>query len=336
MRVLRWWRFWVELFSKRETGDCLALFRILVGTIVLYALIGPLVWDLVAPIWIDAAHGGMRRSLGQNFLVHRLGGPTDRVVWGLYWTAVPATLLYIAGLGGRITALVVLQTYYAISSINGDASGGYDLMISNGLWLTVLGNSTATLSLDCFLRHRRWQSDDRVAAWPRQLIFFQLVVVYCSTGWQKVSRFWTPVGGYSALYYILQDYSWIRFDGRFWAHPLLYFMTQVGTAITWHWEQLAPILLLIQYARYTRSRGRRLRRILNRYDLRLLWLGIGALLHVGILVLLNVGPFSWISLAYYVAAFTPDELRRGGQWLRRRLHRPRWPRPTAALEKRVA
>ena len=38
---------------------------------------------------------------------------------------------------------------------------------------------------------------------------------------------------------------------------------------------------------------------------------------IGILVLLNVGPFSFISLAYYLCLWTPDELERAVARIRR-------------------
>ena len=73
----------------------------------------------------------------------------------------------------------------------------------------------------------------------------------------------------------------------------------------WWWEVLAPLLLVVYWARHTAARGGRVRRALNRFDLRIPWAAIGISLHLGILVLINVGPFSWISLAYYLCLVPP-------------------------------
>src|SRR5690606_34525291 len=99
----------------------------------------------------------------------------------------------------------------------------------------------------------------------------------------------------------------------------LYWLTQIATAVTWHWEQLTPILLLFFYYRYTPERPGRLRRWLGRWDLRKPWAAIGAGLHLGILVLMNVGPFSLISVAYYVCLWRPDEWAALSERLQQRL-----------------
>ena len=52
-------------------------------------------------------------------------------------------------------------------------------------------------------------------------------------------------------------------------------------------------------------RGGRLRRWVLRYDLRKPFAAIGVGLHLGILALLNVGPFSPISLSYYLCLIPP-------------------------------
>jgi hypothetical protein len=157
-----------------------------------------------------------------------------------------------------------------------------------------------------------------VPAWPRYLFIAQLLVVYGFTGWQKVALSWTPLGGYSALYWVLQDPNWQRADWSAlaaWLYPL----TQLATALTWHWEQLAPLLLLVYYFRATRDRPGRLRALCNRRDLRLPFALVGVGLHVGIGCLMQLGPFSWIALAYYIALWHPAEIEHLWAGLRRRV-----------------
>jgi hypothetical protein len=130
----------------------------------------------------------------------------------------------------------------------------------------------------------------------------------------KVSGTWTPAGGFSALYYILQEPTWQRWDLSWlaWVYPL----TQLGTATTWIWEITSPLLLLVLWYRRTRSLPGRLRSLCNRLPLRGLWVIIGLAVHLGILVLMDVGPFSPIALSYYVCLFTPAEWRRLAERLR--------------------
>ena len=84
-------------------------------------------------------------------------------------------------------------------------------------------------------------------------------------------------------------------------------MTQLLTAVIWHFEVCAGLLLLVYHYRATRDRPGRLRRWMNRIDGRRVFTAIGLSMHLGILVLLEMGPFSWISMAYYIVLWSPQE-----------------------------
>src|SRR5262249_18412394 len=163
----------------------------------------------------------------------------------------------------------------------------------------------ATLALDCRLRTGRWRSAELVSAWPRRGAGYQIVLVYWSTGLHKVSRGWTPAHGFSALFYILEEPPWQRWGMTWPAH--VYPPTQVATATTWLWELTAPLLLLALWYRRTAQRPGRLRALCNRLPLRGLWVAAGVGMHLGILLLMDVGPFSLVALSYYACLFRPDE-----------------------------
>ncbi len=321
-RLKRWWGFWVELFGHKETGTSIAVFRIGVGMVVLYSLLTVASSGLVDVLWVDAKHGGMRH-VGGTWLINKLGGPTPGNVWLLFWTGVALSGCVIVGLGGRLATFLLCQVYGGLVGINGDASGGSDSMMLNALWLLTLAKPTATLAVDCWLRERSWTSERLISAWPRYLIILQIIIVYGATGLQKTGMSWTPFGGYSALYFALQDPTWTRFDPGIFSD--LYIVTQLATAVTWHWEQFTPVLLLWFYFRYTATPDKpgRLRRWVGRWDLRKPWALIGIGLHAGILLLMNVGPFSLISVAYYVSLWRPDEVEAAVATLRDRVGRTR-------------
>ncbi len=305
MTASRWQR-WVALTSETEAGTTLALFRIAVALVMLATIASVVLSGAAEALWIDAAHGGMRTIREVYPPLEWLGGPQPRVVWPLTGVAIVACLAMALGVGGRAAVLAATVAYKSLSFI-GYQSGGYDSMISNACWLLFLGNASATLSFDCWRKHRRWQSDEPVSAWPRYLVIAQLVVIYTFTGLQKSSASWTFADGYSALYWFLQDPCWVRFDMAWvaWVYPL----SQLCTFVVWHFEVTAPILLLVYYFRRTRNRPGRLRAAFNRFDLRKPWAAIGIGMHLGIAALLDMGPFSWISLAYYVCLWRPEELR---------------------------
>jgi len=301
------WRRWVVLLSRRERGTALALFRIAVAAVVIYSVSSVMVADLVPQLWVDRAHGGMLRTGENDWLLELCGGATRGTVWPFAVATLAAASALMVGVGGRATPLVTLLTYRSISTI-GSVSGSYDAMIFNALWLLALGEATATLSFDCRRKTGKWTSDKPIHAWPRYLLIFQLVVIYTATGLQKMSASWTFADGYSALYWFLQDPTWARFDMSWTAH--VYPLTQLGTFASWHFEVGAPLLLLVYYYRVTRHRPGRLRALFNRRDLRIGYALVGITLHVSIAVLLDMGPFSWISLAYYLPLWRPRELER--------------------------
>ena len=310
------WSRWVALLSEREAGTSLALFRIACGACVLWSIGSVVVYGMVPVIWLGPADGGYAPVGSGPRLFQWLGGVTPTTVWSVVTVTLLAGALLLIGCGGRLTALVALQGYKALTGINSNTVGAYDWLLTNALWLVVLARSTATLSLDCRLRTGRWRGDKPVSAWPRYLAIYQIVLVYWSTGMHKLSHYWTPAGGFSALYYILQEPTWQRWDMTWLAH--VYPLTQVATATTWAWELTSPLLLLVLWYRRRRDRPGRLRALCNRLPLRGLWVAVGLAVHLGILVLMDVGPFSLVSLAYYPCLFHPDEWRRWtGKLLRR-------------------
>lgn len=318
-RIARWWSAWVRLLERREPGDTIALLRIAVGLIILYVLIPIVTQDIWSVIWVDRKWGGYRDLGAGPTLVRWLGGPRPEVIRPLIFSTIGLAVALVLGLGGRLTAFLTLQGYLALHRLNHNSSGSSDIVVTNALWLLCLARSTATLSLDCRLRTGRFRSEELISAFPRYLAVFQLVAIYTTTGLQKVSVYWFPAGYYSALYYIFQQPNWQRFDMA-WA-ARIYPLTQLATATTWIWEVAAPVLLLIFYFRYTADRGGRLRRWMNRFDLRKPWMLIGIMLHIGILIAMDVGHFSQITMALYLCLWQPEELRAAGRWIKGKLGR---------------
>jgi len=301
----RIWRWWVALTSERESALVLACFRIAIATVAMGSLLSAATSGVLSILWIERPNGALRLTGG--WLVEALGGATPGAIWGIFAVALVSCTFVAVGFGGRLVCLVASQAYLALARVNGDAAGGYDAMINNALFLLMFSGAWETLSVDCRRKTGRWASEASVPAWPRYLLIFQLLVIYGSTALHKVSPVWTPIGGYSALWWVFQDPTWRRYDMTFLTG--LYPVLQIATAVTWHWELSMPLLLVWYAFDRTRDRGGRLRAIVLRWDLRKPLAAMGVVLHLGILLTLNVGPFSLASLAYYVLLWTPDELR---------------------------
>ena len=81
-------------------------------------------------------------------------------------------------------------------------------------------------------------------------------------------------------------------------------LTQVGTTSAWLFEITAPLLLLAVALDELGSVGR-VARLLRRLQVRWLYLAYGALMHIGIEVLIEVGPYLPVTLSMYPAVLGP-------------------------------
>jgi hypothetical protein len=325
-RLLGTWRAWVTLCDRREPALGLAAFRAASGAVLLFTLTLPLLAGTVEAIWVDAAHGGLLPD-HHGFWLDLLGGATPNVVWSLFGGAYFFGLCTLLGAFGRVAPLLALQCYAALYPTSINASS--DSLLANGLWLCVLADCTATLSLDARLRHGSWLRDAvQIPAWPRYLGAFQIIAVYTYTGLQKVGEGWGHSGDYAALYYVLQRPNWQRIEMAF-LTPF-YPITQLMTVFTVYWEMAAPLLLLFFYYRYTPERPGRLRALCLRHDLRAWFLAFGVLLHAGIALTMEVGPFSYVTVSFYLCCLHPDELVGLARRLTKAVVRPRATHPAAA------
>lgn len=298
-RLLRLRRWLVATTSTTEPGTALALFRIGVGLSILWLVLPMLLTavgrDVVVFSFVDAGavdtgdtlvgYRNVRGSPG----VKLFGGGSADVIFGFLWVSAVGALLMTVGLFGRASVLVVAVATRVAFSQNGEVSGAGDALMGNALLLLLLGDVTATWSLDCRLRTGRFVDDTPVSAWPRQVALVQLCIVYTTTGLQKlISTTWTPLDGFSALYQILQSPHWARFPHLVKDHSTaLLVPLALMTAVTIVWEVTFVVVLWKK-----------------RWRLAYAVIGVGV--HLGIYVLMEVGIFSIISLAFYPVIFSPE------------------------------
>lgn len=288
MRTPAWFARLYERSLEEEPGAALAWIRILVGVSVVYEFF-PFVFSESGRAVLRFAFGGEGsggyRSVGPfgNFAPFGL----DHAVFnqGIAVLALGAALTLAVGLHSRLSAVALALFTYLLHSQNNEASGGSDQLLGNLLFLLALSRAGETLSLDCLRRSGTLLSEALVPAWSRRMILLQAIVVYTTTGLQKlVSTAWTPVDGFSALYLILQSPHWTRFPsliedyGSFLRIPLA-----LGSFATIAWELTFPLVLV--------------RKLRPAYAL------LGIFFHLGIELTMDVGLFGFLSLAMYPALF---------------------------------
>jgi hypothetical protein len=288
-RLLRLRAWYLAHLATVEDGAAMALVRMFVGGSLLVLLV-PFVAteagrEVVRFAFCDVDFGGYRGIVGSP-AVRLLGGPTEAVLQGLLLTATIASMFMVVGLFGRVPILVAAVCTNIAFAQNADVTGGGDALLGNALFLLLLADATATLSLDCRWRTGRFVDATPVAAWPRKLALVQLAIVYTVTGVQKlVSSAWTPLDGFSALYQILQSPQWARSPGFIEATDgWLVLPAALMSLATIVWE-VGFFMVLIK----PRWRG--------------LFAVVGVGIHIGILLLMEVGIFSWLSMSLYPTMF---------------------------------
>jgi hypothetical protein len=303
------WEAWVRWTSHREAATSLALFRVAVALVLAWDLVDVGLSGAYGLLWRDAAHGGLNATLGWDAPLSVVAPSSPAVVDAVYAVTLAGCAAMIVGVGGRLASFVTLQGALVLFGLHPGSGGGHDRLITIALFLLTLSRSEATLSLTTRLRTGSWTSDEPVPAWPRWLLVHQLAVMYVSAGVVKLGAEWWPHGGLVAVYRSLVEAPYARADWSVWA-ARLFPLTQLATLATVLFEASWWLVPLWMWLRATEDRGGRLRSWASRVDLRVVYLAIGVVLHGSLAIALNLGPFSAITLAYYLALFRPEELRR--------------------------
>ena len=297
---MKFWKRWADLLDHRDDATSLALARIVAGYTVWLHLVTMWTSGAGLGVWVSVKFGGLRDT--DLDWLERFGGATPLNIKILMGLGIASAALMGLGVFTRVTTVLTWLCWRTLTGLNDHSGGSSDDLLVNGLFVLMFSGCGGALSFD-----RRGQPPALVPVWPRYVLIGQLVIVYWTTGLQKVSAAWLPGGPLDALWYIFQQPSWHRVP-MYWL-ARVYPLTQIATLVTWVFEQSAPLLLLAFWYRYTRDRPGRVRALFNRFDFRSLYLAVGVMLHVGIWLTMEVGPFFGGMLVLYCCCFTGVELR---------------------------
>jgi hypothetical protein len=216
-------------------------------------------------------------------------------VRAIFAAGVVAHLLWLVGLYTRAAALVSAAVWVSMVGRNPLLYAMPDqLHTAMMVWLALMPSGRG-LSLDA-----RWRGKGGpVPVWCRRIVQLQLAVMYVATGLAKHGTTWKAEG--TAIYYSLVNPYNRHFDL---APTLAALQPYVLRPVTWAvlvWEVSFGGFLLLHWLR---ERWRRIP------DLRWLFLGFGAAMHVGIQVMLYVEWFTPLTLASYAAFLRPDEAQK--------------------------
>jgi hypothetical protein len=316
--VARWVAFW----DAREAPESLALVRLLAPLAILYDLASALAAGLVPALW-SPPPGGMGWGALTASPPDSVSwfGASDATVWLLFGAVGLAALLVSAGLWHRPAALVLAWSSAELARLSPDGDRAIDQLLRIVMLVLAFSRADACFSVAAWWRRRAGRAAvELVTAWPRRLLFAQLVWVYSSAAHNRGGVAWWPNGGFAAISKILADPHYARFAPG-WTEGV-YPLTQLATVLTMAFELGSPLLLVFAWLDAHPERGGAVGRLVRRYHVRHAYLALGVALHLGIAFTLRLGIFSFGMIALYPVFLRPDEITALGRRLRC-LRRPR-------------
>lgn len=300
---------WVRFWDRREAPHSLALARILVSLALLGDLLDAAARGAVDAIWAPPPFGsGWGHEQSPAPLVVKWFGASPQTADWTFVVAVVACVLVSLGAAYHVSSWLLVFAMLQLAGLmpNGDA---IDALYRVVLPLLALSEANACWSFDAWLARRRGKPlPQTILAWPRYLLIAQLLWLYFSAAHHRSSASWGPLGDFSAVADVMGHPHFARFTPG--SLEAFYPLTQLATALTMVFEGTAPLLLLWTWLDRRPERGGRFGQIARRLRLRWVSLALGAGLHVGIAVTMQLGMFPFGMLALYPTLFYPDEISR--------------------------
>jgi Vitamin K-dependent gamma-carboxylase len=219
-------------------------------------------------------------------LVASRGGLLCQSVGDLYPHAILAVsavsfLAMAAGYQTRLAVACAFGSVFVMANWNDLPLSAAHQLLRAILFCLLWADCGRTWSVDAWLSRRRVSSDARtcrVPVWPLRLVQIQIAAVYPVTSLWKLNNVMWRDG--TALHYVFENPQFRRFAVL--ASPSWDSWTTAATYATLFWELSFAFLVF-----YPRTRR---------------WvLAVSVLMHLGVWATLEVGPFSWVMLAGYVA-----------------------------------
>ena len=278
--ILRAWAWWARRCSQPFDNRLLALTRIFLAVCVLVDLLSLGAVGLLPDYFVLFEHGGYTIASSKAFL---LADPGPAVGPWLLGVTLACMTLVAVGLAVRPATLLGVLCYAQLGMLQPAGDRAVDRIVRTVLLLLIFSEAHRCYALSNLLWRRA-----RVAvttSWVPLVLRFLLVLVYLSAGVTKLgARSWFALSGEPTLYRIVTDPTYARIDPELPLLRKLFPLFRVGSIGTMVLELSAPLLL----SRWAP-----------------LWAIFGALMHVGIALMLKLGMFSWGMLSLYPVLFAP-------------------------------
>jgi hypothetical protein len=303
-RAYSWWtRFW----HAPVRAEPLACFRILLGAAMLADQLLQLLPRLdeffcatgVAPTGLHDWYAV--KNFRWTIWLFNHDQPSVVYSWFAIWVAV--TLTWTIGFFTRLSNVAVWFMTMCFVNRNPNILNGGDDTMQVGIFLVLLSPCGRALSVDAWLARRRGKlapGPAYVYPWSLRLMQIQLCVIYASTGLVKVK-------GECDCPDPWWDVTTIKFAGTWWDGTSIHNVLNYVTMSRWSFAQLPLPFWLTRLMTYTCVWWEVLFTplVLHRWTRKwTLWFGVA--FHLGIWFTIEVGWFSFYTLAYY-GAWIPGE-----------------------------
>jgi hypothetical protein len=279
---------WVRFWHLPVRAERLALTRILLGVALLSDQLLqylPRLGEFFGPEGV-APEGLYDETQIRNWYWSILFFNTDdlTVVSWVFWVWVAVTTAFTLGLFTRLMTFAVWFLTYCFLTRNPNLLNGGDGVLQVGLLWLLFAPSGRALSLDAWWLRRRGKltGPAYTPPWSLRVLQIQLCTIYLTTGLAKVARGEEPfVGSWwdgTSVHYVINAMTMSR-----WSYaqlPLPLWMTATLTYLSAWWE-----VLFIPLVMWRRTRPWAL------------WFGV--LFHLGIWLMIEVGWFSFYTIAMY-------------------------------------
>jgi hypothetical protein len=276
--VSTWQRFWFAGIPPH----IYALLRITIGVAGVWSLLGltDLVtfWDLQGLVSRDGLV-----ALKAWAAAHGAGSTVGRA---LFAACLASLLAMTVGFRSALSVPLSLVSLLLEGAWNYLPLSGAHEAMQGFLFCLMWADTGAVWSVDSWLEHRRTPIGERVfrpvSVAPLRLIRYQVALIYLASGlWKLYNPLWREG---LAVHFVLHNNVFHRFPNVL---PVnLEWLATVATYATLGWELGFAFLLLYRPTRR-------------------LALIAGVLIHLGMLVLLEIGPFHVVMLAAYPAFLDP-------------------------------
>jgi HTTM domain len=288
---------WVRFWHEPVRAERLAAVRIALGLMLLADQLlqyVPNFADLFGP------HGTAYAGLYDEELLTKwrwtilvFGTDDLRVLWPVFGLWVALTVAFTLGWRFRWTSVALWFLTMCFLNRNPVVTNRGDAVLQAGLFLLMFMPASRALSLDRLRERRRqrraalpFHDPPMIEPWGVRLIQIQVCVIYFTTGMAKLGG--TLIHGSwgtgTSVHYVLNDVTMARVSSA--EMPLPLWFTAICTYATVFWETSFTFLVM-----FCRSRKWAL------------WFGV--LFHVGIYLAIEVGWFSFYTLALY-GVWIPD------------------------------